>query len=77
VVIEALGNDYTAPLPSLTVDFTWGPSGSAWPFSGAKLNFMLLHVEPAYLSQFHGFTAPVVNYALHVSGIHLPRLLGL
>lgn len=38
--------------------------------SGARLNFLHLHVEPGYLAQFHGFTAPVINYSLHVS--HIP-----
>jgi uroporphyrinogen decarboxylase len=37
--------------------------------SEARLNVMHLHVEPAYLSQFHGFKAPGINYSLHVSGI--------
>jgi len=42
--------------------------------SGAKLNFMHVHVEPAYLSQLHGFTAPVFNYSLHVSGIPIAEV---
>ena len=37
--------------------------------SGARLNILHLHVEPAYLGQFRDFTAPVINYSLHVSGI--------
>ena len=37
--------------------------------SGARLNILHLHVEPAYVSQFRDFTAPVINYSLHVSGI--------
>jgi uroporphyrinogen decarboxylase len=44
--------------------------------SGARLNFMHLHVEPAYLSQFHGFSAPVINYSLHVSGIPIAEVRG-
>jgi uroporphyrinogen decarboxylase len=42
--------------------------------SGARMNFVHLHVEPAYLSQFHGFTAPVINYSLHVSGIPIAEV---
>jgi len=42
--------------------------------SGAKLNFMHLHVEPGYLGQFHGFSAPVINYSLHVSGIPIAEI---
>jgi len=38
--------------------------------SGAKLNVLHLHVEPAYLPLFDGFPAPVLNYSLHVS--HIP-----
>ena len=37
--------------------------------SGARLNILHLHVEPAYVSQFRDFTAPVINYSMHVSGI--------
>jgi uroporphyrinogen decarboxylase len=37
--------------------------------AGAKMNFLHLHVEPAYLAQFHDFKGPVINYSLHVSGI--------
>ena len=42
--------------------------------SGARLNFMHVHMEPAYLSQFQGFTAPVINYSLHVSGIPMAEV---
>jgi uroporphyrinogen decarboxylase len=35
----------------------------------AKLTFLHLHVEPAYLSLFKDFKAPVINYSQHVSGI--------
>ena len=35
----------------------------------AKLTFLHLHVEEPYLSQFHGFEAPVINYSDRVSGI--------
>ncbi len=42
--------------------------------SGARLNFMHLHVEPAYLSQFHSFSTPVINYSLHVSGIPIAEV---
>ena len=38
--------------------------------SSARLNFLHLHVEPPYLSQFRDFTAPIINYSLHVS--HIP-----
>jgi uroporphyrinogen decarboxylase len=37
--------------------------------SGARLNFLHLHVEPPYLGFFDGFPAAVFNYSLHVSGI--------
>jgi uroporphyrinogen-III decarboxylase len=37
--------------------------------SGAKLNILHLHVQPAYLGFFDGFPAPIINYSLHVSGI--------
>ena len=37
--------------------------------SGARLNFLHLHVEPAYLKQFRDFQGPVFNYSMHVSGI--------
>jgi uroporphyrinogen decarboxylase len=37
--------------------------------SGARLNFLHLHVEPAYLNQFRDFKGPVFNYSMHVSGI--------
>jgi len=42
--------------------------------SAARMNFMHLHLEPAYLSQFHGFTAPVINYSLHVSGVPIAEV---
>jgi uroporphyrinogen decarboxylase len=42
--------------------------------SGAKLNFLHLHVEPGYLTQFHGFAAPVINYSLHVSQIPMAEV---
>ncbi len=42
--------------------------------SGAMLNFMHVHVEPAYLSHFHRFTAPVINYSRHVSGIPIEEV---
>ena len=37
--------------------------------SGARLNFLHVHVEPPYLGFFEGLPAPVFNYSLHVSGI--------
>ena len=37
--------------------------------SGAKLNILHLHVEPAYIGLFDGFPAPIINYSLHVSGV--------
>ena len=37
--------------------------------SGAKLNILHLHVEPAYLAYFDGFPAPILNYSAHVSKI--------
>jgi uroporphyrinogen decarboxylase len=42
--------------------------------AGARLNFLHLHVEPAYLSQFHDFAGPVINYSLHVSGIAMAEV---
>jgi len=35
----------------------------------ARLNFLHLHVEPAYLPHVRDFKGPVVNYSMHVSGI--------
>jgi len=35
----------------------------------APLNVLHLHVERPYLDQFQNFSAPVVNYSLHVTGI--------
>jgi uroporphyrinogen-III decarboxylase len=35
----------------------------------APLNVLHLHVEPPYLDQFQSFSAPLINYSLHVSGI--------
>jgi uroporphyrinogen decarboxylase len=37
--------------------------------SAAPLNFLHLHVEPAYLKLVRDFKGPVVNYSMHVSGI--------
>jgi uroporphyrinogen decarboxylase len=37
--------------------------------SGARLNFLHVHVEPPYLGFFEGLPAPVFNYSMHVSGI--------
>jgi uroporphyrinogen decarboxylase len=37
---------------------------------GAPLNILHLHVEPAYVGLFGGFSAPIINYSLHVS--HVP-----
>jgi uroporphyrinogen decarboxylase len=37
--------------------------------SGAPLNALHLHVDREYLDQFRNFSAPVVNYSLHVTGI--------
>jgi len=37
--------------------------------NGAPLSFLHLHVERPYLDQFHNFSAPVINYSLHVTGI--------
>jgi uroporphyrinogen decarboxylase len=42
--------------------------------SGSKLSFLHLHVEPAYLSLFQDFTAPVINHSLHVSGIPIEEV---
>jgi uroporphyrinogen decarboxylase len=40
----------------------------------AKLNILHLHVEPPYLGQFRDFTAPIINYSLHVSGIPIAEV---
>jgi uroporphyrinogen decarboxylase len=42
--------------------------------SGAKLNILHLHVEPAYLDQFHDFQFPIVNYSQQVSGIPVSQV---
>jgi uroporphyrinogen-III decarboxylase len=42
--------------------------------TGAKLNFLHLHIEPAYLGLFHGFPAAVFNYSQEVSGIALAEV---
>jgi len=39
--------------------------------SGARLNFLHVHVEPPYLGFFEGLPAPVFNYSMHVSGISI------
>ena len=42
--------------------------------SGAPLNVLHLHVEREYLDQFRDFSAPVINYSLHVTGIPMAEL---
>ncbi|MCU1272998.1 MAG: hypothetical protein JWO48_429 [Bryobacterales bacterium] len=42
--------------------------------SGARLNFLHLHVEPGYLTQFQGFTGAVINYSQHVSRIPMAEV---
>jgi uroporphyrinogen decarboxylase len=42
--------------------------------AGQKLNFLHLHVEPAYLKQFADFPGPVFNYSMHVSGIPIAEV---
>lgn len=37
--------------------------------SSAPLNILHLHVEPPYVGLFGGFTAPIINYSLHVSRV--------
>ena len=39
-----------------------------------KLTFLHLHVQPGYLEFFRDFTAPVINYSLHVSGIPMAEV---
>lgn len=39
-----------------------------------KLTFLHLHVQPGYLEFFRGFTAPVINYSLQVSGIPMAEV---
>jgi uroporphyrinogen decarboxylase len=39
-----------------------------------KLTFLHLHVQPGYLEFFRDFTAPVINYSLHVSGIPMTEV---
>ena len=38
---------------------------------GAKLNFLHLHWEPAYVDLFQSFPAPVINFSQHVSGVQM------
>jgi uroporphyrinogen-III decarboxylase len=40
----------------------------------APLNVLHLHVERPYLDQFQSFSAPAINYSLHVSGIPLSMM---
>lgn len=40
----------------------------------APLNVLHLHVEREYLDQFKNFSAPVVNYSLHVTGIPITEV---
>jgi uroporphyrinogen decarboxylase len=40
----------------------------------AKLTFLHLHVEPAYLDAFSDFHAPVMNYSHRVSGISIAEM---
>ena len=42
--------------------------------NGAPLNTLHLHVEREYLDQFLSFSAPVVNYSLHVTGIPIAEV---
>jgi len=42
--------------------------------AGARLNILHLHVQPAYLNGFRDFTAPIVNYSMHVSGIPIAEV---
>lgn len=42
--------------------------------SDAPLNVLHLHVEREYLDQFHNFSAPVLNYSLHVTGIPIAEV---
>ncbi len=42
--------------------------------SGARLNFLHLHVEPPYLALFRDFQSPVINYSMHVSGIPIAEV---
>jgi uroporphyrinogen decarboxylase len=39
-----------------------------------RLTFLHLHVQPGYLEFFRGFTAPVINYSLHFSGIPMTEV---
>ena len=41
---------------------------------GAKLNILHLHVEPAYLDQFHDFAFTILNYSDEVSGVPFPTM---
>jgi uroporphyrinogen-III decarboxylase len=40
----------------------------------AKLTFLHLHLEPAYLDVFSDFHAPVMNYSHRVSGISIAEM---
>ena len=40
----------------------------------APHNILHLHVEPPYLSTFHDFHAPIINYSMHVSGISIAEV---
>ena len=40
----------------------------------AKMNILHLHVEAAYLDQFHDFSFPIINYSQVVSGIPIARV---
>jgi uroporphyrinogen-III decarboxylase len=42
--------------------------------SPAPLNVLHLHVDQPYLDQFQSFSAPVINYSLHVSGIPMSAM---
>jgi uroporphyrinogen decarboxylase len=42
--------------------------------AGAPLNTLHLHVERDYLDQFLPFSAPVINYSLHATGIPIAEV---
>jgi uroporphyrinogen decarboxylase len=42
--------------------------------SGARLNILHLHVQPAYIGLFDSFPAPIINYSLHVSGVPIAEV---
>ena len=42
--------------------------------TGARMNILHLHVEPAYIDLFDGFSAHIINYSLHVSGVPIAEV---